>query len=211
MNEVLSLIAIVSVLCIGTISPGPSFVMVARTAVAAGRAGGLAASLGMGIGGAIFAIAALLGLQALLLAVPSLYVVLKLIGGGYLAYLGYRIWRGANTPLVVSTEGGDKKFSGVLRYFGLGLGTQLSNPKTAIVYASVFATFLPNGTSLQAGTALVLMMFFIESSWYALVTLVLSSENARQSYLRFKALIDRTAGGVMSILGVKLVASAQSI
>ena len=164
MNDILSLTAIVGVLIVGTISPGPSFVMVARTAVAAGRAGGLAVSLGMGIGGVIFTVAALAGLQALLLAVPSLYLALKIAGGLYLTYLGYRIWRGANSPLVVSTEGADQEVKGVLRYFSLGLGTQLSNPKTAIVYASVFATFLPDGTSLPAGAALVVMMFFIETS-----------------------------------------------
>lgn len=167
MNEFLSLFAIVSVLVVGTISPGPSFVMVARTAVSAGRAGGLAASLGMGIGGVIFTIAALAGLHALLRAVPALYLVLKIAGGLYLTYLGYRLWRGANSPFVGSTEGVDQEVKGVLRYFNLGLGTQLSNPKTAIVYASVFATFLPDGTSLLAGAALVVMMFFIETSWYA--------------------------------------------
>ncbi|WP_280954700.1 LysE family transporter [Paludibacterium denitrificans] len=69
MDALLSLGGIVGILMLGTISPGPSFVMVARTAVAAGRAEGIAAALGMGLGGTVFTIAALVGLQALLLAV----------------------------------------------------------------------------------------------------------------------------------------------
>ena len=211
MNEIFSLAAIFGVLCVGTVSPGPSFVMVARTAVSSGQAEATAASLGMGIGGVIFAIAALAGLQALLLAVPTLYVVLKLAGGLYLAYLGVRIWRGAGERLTVSSEPATKREGSLLRFLIFGLGTQLSNPKTAIVYASVFATFLPNGVGFQSGVALVVMVFLLETSWYALVALVLSAEKPRKAYLRFKSLIDRVAGGMIFLLGMKLASSARVI
>ena len=211
MNEIFSLAAIFGVLCVGTVSPGPSFVMVARTAVSSGQAEATAASLGMGIGGVIFAIAALAGLQALLLAVPTLYVVLKLAGGLYLAYLGIRILRGAGEPLTVSSEPATKREGSLLRSLIFGLGTQLSNPKTAIVYASVFATFLPNGVGFQSGVALVVMVFLLETSWYALVALVLSAEKPRKAYLRFKSLIDRVAGGMIFLLGMKLASSARVI
>jgi threonine/homoserine/homoserine lactone efflux protein len=66
--------------------------MIARTAVSVSRADGIAAAVGMGVGGALFAVAALLALHAVLLAVPSLYVALKVAGGLYLAWLGLRIW-----------------------------------------------------------------------------------------------------------------------
>ena len=85
----------------------------------------------------------------------------------------------------------------------------MSNPKTAIIYASIFATFLPHGLSLQAGILLVTMIFLLETSWYGLVALVLSAEKARKAYLRFKLLIDRLAGGVILLLGVKLACSAR--
>ena len=77
MQEVVSLIGIIAALAVGIVSPGPSFVMVARLAVAGSRSHGMSAALGMGLGGAAFAIAALLGLQALLLAVPVVDVGLK--------------------------------------------------------------------------------------------------------------------------------------
>jgi threonine/homoserine/homoserine lactone efflux protein len=211
MNEISSLAAIFGVLCVGTVSPGPSFVMVARTAVSSGQAEATAASLGMGIGGVIFAIAALAGLQALLLAVPTLYFALKLAGGLYLAYLGIRIWRGATEQLAVASEPTKKPEGSLVRFLIFGLGTQLSNPKTAIVYASVFATFLPHGVSFQAGMGLVTMVFLLETSWYALVALALSAEKPRKAYLRFKSLIDRIAGGVILLLGLKLASSARAI
>jgi hypothetical protein len=64
MQELATLASIVAALSVGVISPGPSFVMVARVAVASSRIRALATALGMGAGGAIFGAAALLGLQA---------------------------------------------------------------------------------------------------------------------------------------------------
>ena len=56
-------VAILGTILLGAISPGPSFVVVARTAAAASRRDGLATALGMGVGGLVFASAALLGLD----------------------------------------------------------------------------------------------------------------------------------------------------
>jgi len=92
-QELSALVGIVVALTFGAMSPGPSFVMVARTAASQSRANGLYAALGMGLGGLLFATASLLGLHGLLLAVPSLYWVLKIAGGLYLAYLGVHLAR----------------------------------------------------------------------------------------------------------------------
>ncbi len=207
MQELISLLGIVGTLAIGTLSPGPSFVMVARVAVSASRLSGIAASLGMGIGGVVFAAAALLGLHAVLLAVPALYIGLKVLGGLYLCYLGYRIFSGAKHSLQVDTVG-TRQHASLLRSFLLGLTTQVSNPKTAIVYASVFAAFLPSSFSVAFALSLLCVVFSIEAGWYAIVAVLLSSSGPRHAYLRCKAWVDRTAGAVMVGLGLKLIASA---
>ncbi|HKA41234.1 MAG TPA: LysE family transporter [Burkholderiales bacterium] len=208
MQEMTAIVGIAAALAIGAASPGPSFVMVARTAASSTRMNGLCAALGMGIGGAVFAVASLFGLHGLLLAVPSLYVVLKIGGGLYLAYLGVRIWQSAKQPLAADAAPHRGRSAGLLCSFTLGLATQLSNPKTAIVYASVFAAFLPASPSLAFDLAVVGLVFFVETAWYSLVAAALSSIGPRTAYLRFKAWIDRAAGSIMLGLGLKLVLSA---
>lgn len=207
MTEALSLAAIAGALVVGVVSPGPSFVMVARTAVASSRIEGLAAAVGMGLGGVVFAVAALVGLHGLLLAVPSLYIVLKLAGGLYLAYLGVRIWLAAKQPLAGSVARCVDGSHTAARALGLGFTTQVSNPKAAIVYAGVFAAFLPEASTFEFGAAIVALVFVIETGWYALVALALSSEAPRHAYLRFKLWIDRVAGGFMILLGLQLAFS----
>ena len=142
MDPTIALLSILGTIAVGAMSPGPSFVLVVRTSAALSRRDGLAAALGMGIGGLSFALLALAGLQALLMQVSWLYLILKLAGATYLIYLGFQIWRGAATPLAISSDG-QPAGNGWRKSFAIGLATQLSNPKTAIWYASVFAAFLP--------------------------------------------------------------------
>jgi len=204
MQELWALLGILAALCVGVVSPGPSFIMIARTAAAASRADGLAAALGMGAGGFLFGLLALAGLQGLLAAVPALYIGLKVAGGLYLAYLGLRMWLAAGQPLRVDAHVPVR----TRRSFALGFSTQVSNPKTALVYASVFAAFLPREFSLAFAATLLVAVFAVEAGWYALVALALSAERPRAAYLRCKTWADRLAGGALMVLGLRLSASA---
>jgi RhtB (resistance to homoserine/threonine) family protein len=205
MSEVAVLLGILGALLIGAISPGPSFVLVSRIAVTTSRRNGVAAALGMGLGGIIFGGLALVGLSALLLEVAWLYAVLKLVGGVYLVYLAIRIWRGASEPTNVAEITKTKLKESTFSSFALGLFTQLSNPKTAIVYSSIFAAFLPASSPTWLLFTLPPLIFLVEASWYTVVALVFSANAPRSVYLASKRWIDRTAGAVMGALGLKLI------
>lgn len=203
LDILLPLFSITIAIALGAASPGPSFVLVARTAIAAGRPAGLAAAFGMGIGGAVFAGLALLGLIALLAQVGWLYLGLKIAGGLYLCWLAFRLWRGAREPLAVTAEQAAER--GLLRAFSVGLLTQLSNPKTAVVYAGIFAALMPAQPSIWLATLLVPAVFMVECGWYALVAVAFSAGRPRALYLNAKHWIDRAAGGVMALLGIRLI------
>lgn len=207
MSASLALIGILGALLVGAVSPGPSFILVSRISLKLSRLDGLAAALGMGFGGAIFATLALFGLVTVLLQVESLYLVLRILGGLYLLYLGIRIWRGASEPLEVS-EIGTPRSTTALHSFVLGLVTQLSNPKTAIVYASIFAALLPSSAPTWLYLSLPPLVLALEVSWYAIVAIAFSAQRPRSAYLRSKAWIDRAAGAVMGILAARLVSEA---
>jgi threonine/homoserine/homoserine lactone efflux protein len=197
------LVPLLGAILIGAISPGPSFVLVARTAIATSRLDGVAAALGMGLGASTFAAGALLGLQAVLTNVPSVYVAFTMIGALYLLYLAVRLWKGATDPLRI-TDTSPSPRSTIYTSFFLGLATQLSNPKTAVVYASIFAALLPSGQTWSSAFVIVSLIFTIESGWYALVAMAFSAEGPRNGYLKWKRWIDRAAGAVMGVLGLKL-------
>lgn len=198
------LFSILGAMLIGAVSPGPSFVLVSRISITSSRANGLAAALGMGVGGAIFACLAVGGLTAILLQVEWLYIALKILGGLYLIYLGVSIWRRASEPLEIKDTTSFKSQT-PLRSFLLALGTQISNPKTAIVYASIFAALLPQSAPSSLLVALPPLIFMIEAGWYALVAIAFSASGPQSFYIGAKVWLDRLAGGVMGLLGARLI------
>ncbi len=206
MEILVSVLLILGALLVGAASPGPSFVLIARIAMGISRRDGIAASVGMGVGGMIFSILALFGLHAVLTNVPALYLVLKVMGGMYLIYIAIRIWRSAKEPLAVTSENEYEK-SSLKKSFLIGLLTQISNPKTAIVYGSIMAALLPANIPTTLYYILPPLVFLIEAGWYLVVTLVLSGSSPRAMYIQSKSLFDRLAGGIMAGLGVKLVST----
>ncbi|ACI57456.1 Lysine exporter protein (LYSE/YGGA) [Rhizobium leguminosarum bv. trifolii WSM2304] len=201
-------ISIMAALAVGAMSPGPSFVVVSRIAISRSRLDGLAAALGMGAGGVVFAVLALAGLTALLSQFEWLYILLKVAGGAYLIYIAVNIWRGVGEPLEVSDAGDSHRAP--RRSFMTALLTQLSNPKTIIVYASLFAALLPRTVPLDLMIALPLGVFAVEAGWYSIVALAFSARHPRRLYLAAKSWIDRTAGAVMGGLGLRLILSGLS-
>src|SRR5580692_5676953 len=103
-DPLVSLLSILGALILGCISPGPSFVFVTRTAIAVSRRDGLAAALGMGLGAATVCTLSLLGVRVLLSQAQGLYVGFKVLGGAYLVYLAWRVWRGARAPAVSAKQ-----------------------------------------------------------------------------------------------------------
>jgi threonine/homoserine/homoserine lactone efflux protein len=202
-----ALLAIAIALGLGAISPGPSFIVVARNAATLSRQHGMATALGMGTGALLFALMAMLGLAAVLHTVPIAYAALKVGGGAYLVYLGYLIIRGAAAPFDVSTTGTTLATAQrpLWQSYLHGLFTQLSNPKTAIVFASVFSASLPTEFPPSFYLFLPLIAFILDGGWYLCVAYVLSAEQPRQRFLSHKTMIDRAAGTVLGLLGLKLM------
>ena len=207
MSNVAILFSILGAFLLGAMSPGPSFIVVSRIAVAGTRGDAVMAALGMGVGGFIFAVIAVAGLTALLMQVEWLNLTIRLAGGAYLAWLGVRIWRGASEPVAIPETTSPRPKTG-FRSFTRSLFVQLSNPKTAIFYASMFAALLPTPTPAWMLFALPPLLFLIEFGWYMVVGLAFSAQAPRAAYVHSKRWIDRVAGVVVGALGLKLMADS---
>jgi len=190
-------------LMLGAMSPGPTSIYVAKNSIAISRKHGLFTALGTGTGAAIFGMLAVLGLQAFLLAVPSAYLVLKICGGIYLLWMAFKIIKHAKEP--ISSDDETTTQMSLRRAYTTGLITQLSNPKIAIVLASIFTALLPKEIPTYFYVVLPILCFFIDAGWCSLVAVALSAEKPRRVYLKFKAGFDRAAGAVMTALGLKLI------
>lgn len=184
------------------ISPGPAVLMAARTGVTEGLRTGAFLAMGIGVGGVIWAAAALFGLNLVFQAAPALLWALKVLGGLYLIYMAWGMWRSADTPLDMGEAGRLPRSAGSA--FRLGLLTQLANPKPAVLFSAIFVGTVPPQTPLWVYAALLAVVFLNETVWNILVARIFSLNRTRAAYIGLKSVIDRAFGGLLAALGVKI-------
>ncbi|MGL4319885.1 MAG: LysE family translocator [Paracoccaceae bacterium] len=187
------------------VSPGPAVLMSARTGVTEGLRTGFFLAVGIGIGGVIWAMAALFGLNLVFQAAPALLWALKIIGGLYLIYMAWGMWKSADQPLDMG--GADRLPRTPVSAFRLGLITQLANPKPAVLFSAIFVGTIPQGTAVWVYAALLLVVFLNETIWNTVVARIFSFDRSKAVYISLKTVIDRMFGGMLALLGVKIAAT----
>lgn len=118
------------------LTPGPGMFYVGARTLSGGLGEGLASTIGTGFGGLVHVLAAAFGLSALILASAEAFTVMKLLGGCYLVWLGWRSWREAGSALPLAAP---LPALGLWRAFREGAVVEALNPKTALF----FLAFLP--------------------------------------------------------------------
>ncbi len=204
-SEISTLISIGLVQILAVISPGPSFLITARTAVAGSRLDGVKVALGLGAGTVIWSSAALLGLNLVFRAVPILFLAMKVFGALFLMWIAWQIFRHARDPIAMDAAGDEAVASPFLK----GFLTQISNPKVAVFFGSIFIAMLPSEVPLGMTLALIAIVSFNEVWWYSAVALFFGAGPVRRFYLRAKAWIDRATGLFLGALGLRLLWAAR--
>jgi len=150
--------------------PGPAVLYITARSTNQGRLAGLVSVLAIETANFLQAVAATLGLSAILLSSALAFDVVKYLGAAYLIYLGIR-------KLLVSEEGtgnGEIKPESLSRIYWQGLVVNLLNPKTALFFFAFLPQFVdPAKGNVTSQTlflgALFVGMGIITDSLYALV------------------------------------------
>ncbi|SDJ26029.1 Threonine/homoserine/homoserine lactone efflux protein [Ferrimonas sediminum] len=183
-----------------SITPGLCMLLALSLGMTIGLKRTLPMMAGELVGVAIVAISALLGVSALLLAQPSLLLLLQGVGGGYLIYLGLSAWRRSG-----QLDAGDCVTEVSPRQlFVRGLTTALANPKGWAFMVSLLPPFIDHQRPLlpQLGLllAIILCCELVCMALYATggsrLRRLLRQDNVRR--------LHRLSGSVMLVLGVWL-------
>ena len=201
----LSLIPLLAVHWAAMISPGPNVLLVTQTAIARSRAQALAVGAGIATGGFLWCLATLTGITFLLTHFSFLRLALQIFGGAYLCYLAYRLWKNADKKLTPSSSATAK--GSLFRAYLLGLSTNITNPKTAVYFASILPVFLPPQANLWMLGIILALISFSSLLWHSILALGFSHQRIQRAYLTAKKWIDRCCGTALGIFGLKLILS----
>ncbi len=132
-------VGVLAVSLILVLTPGPNMMYLVSRSLTQGRRAGVISLGGVGVGFLAYLTATNLGLSAVFVAVPELYVAIKLAGAGYLGWLALNALRpGGSSPFEPAELSADSS----VRLFGMGLLTSLLNPKIAVMYLSLIPQFV---------------------------------------------------------------------
>lgn len=197
----------VSLLCI---TPGPNMLYVMSTSVRNGFGPSVAAMAGCLTGLLIVLITSAAGLAALLLAWPSLFEALRIIGVAYLFWLGIKAWRNAGHGHAELAAQDAPRTHSLMKLYRGGLATALANPK-AILFA---AAFLPQFVSASAPKAPQFAILIVTMAACDTLCYIAYATGGR-SLARYLArpgmgrLFDRFTGALFVGFGVALLGARQ--
>jgi len=87
----------------------------------------------------------------------------------------------------------------------VGFITNLTNPQSVVFFGSIFAALLPAGAPVWLRAAAVGVIVFDALWWHLTLALAFSTRRAQGLYARVKRPLDYLLGGVLVLLGVRLV------
>ncbi|MCC6940555.1 MAG: LysE family translocator [Novosphingobium sp.] len=188
-------------------SPGPNMLHVMTRSVELGLARSILAMAGCFLAVVMLLSASALGLAALLAALPGAFTVLRVLGAGYLLWLGYKSWT-AKDAAVDLVDGQRVPTISNWRIFRMAFAVGISNP-TALLFAAAFLPQFIDSTKPELPQFAVMILTFgvTEISWffvYALGGRSIASALTRPS---LRTLFNRITGGVFVAFGLAMLGS----
>ncbi|HDS1818509.1 MAG: LysE family translocator [Pseudomonas sp.] len=194
------LIAVALFTILAVISPGADFAMVTRSSYAQGRKAGLAAAVGIALGVQVHVLYTVLGIAVIISQSPSLFLFMKVVGAGYLIYLGYKSLTNATR---ISLDGiGQHTGASVWAALRTGFLTNALNPKTMLFVISAYTQVVQPGSPLALDFAYGAFMSFAHWVWFSLVAVFFSSTALRKAMIERQRLVDRVIGVALIGLGL---------
>ena len=188
-----------------TMVPGIDTAQVLRAVAIGGKKQAYATLFGIMCGVWIWGIGAALGISALLVASKSAYLVLKIIGAGYLLYLGLKmIWesRIINSESITARIEEKKDFR---KTFNMAFLITFTNPKNGAFYVAILPVFLPEGMpAFFGGLILSTIHNLCCLVWF---TMMIYGANFAKETLRkpnVQKIVERVSGIALIGFGIKL-------
>lgn len=191
-----------------TLFPGVDSLLVIRNASRGGWKDGLVTSTGICSGLFVHALVSAFGISALLLQSAVAFNALKLVGGGYLLWLGgcslLRAVRGKKTIELEPSPTIARRFQ-LQRSFREGFVCNVFNPKTLLFYMAFLPQFIdPNRSPILQSLFMAAIHFVIAMIYQGGLTVLVCRVSGWFKSNPLGRLLEGLAGGVLVSFGLRI-------
>ncbi len=199
-----TLLAFAGVSLLLSVTPGPDMAVVTRNALAHGRRGVVLTTSGIALALVLWVTATAVGLSALLRTSSEVLFVLKVVGAGYLAYLGIRTLiesRRRPADLLAGAPAAPPAHA----VFRQGFLSAISNPKLGVFFVTFLPQFvLPGQEVLPRLLELGVVFALIGWTWMNVYGLFVTRVREVITAPRVRQWMERVTGVVLLGFGARL-------
>jgi threonine/homoserine/homoserine lactone efflux protein len=187
-------LAFVAAASVMLLIPGPTITLVVGYALAQGRSAALATAFGVALGDFTAMTLSLLGLGAILATSATLFTAVKLIGGAYLVWLGWKLWRAPVTAM--DANAGTE--TSAQRMFGHAFAVTALNPKSIVFFVAFVPQFIDRSAAYLP-QVVVLVATFVTLALINALAYALAASRARGALSQPSVLrvVNRIGGGIL--------------
>jgi len=191
----------VFIVCLlGAMSPGPSMAVVINNAIFQGRSNGILTSIGHGIGIAIYASFAVLGLGFIINTNIFIFNSLKILSIVFLIFIGVKSILNKEKINLEKKNTKEKVIS-----FLQGLSISILNPKILVWFIAIYSQFMSVNNELIFNIYLVSIAGIIDACWYIILTLAVTTASALNFFQTKLKLIQKIQGIFFIGIGLGLI------
>ena len=203
----LSLIATVTLIhLLALISPGPDFIMCVRNSLTYSRRTGIYTAVGFGGGIAVHIFYCIAGLALIISKSILIFSFIKFLGAGYLIFIGAKSILSQSSKIDVGEEHKKQDIS-ALAAVRSGFLTNALNPKATLFMLSLFTLVISPDTPFPVMLVMGGIMVADTILWFSLVATLLTHKKIRSIFEKFQGAFNKTLGGLLIALGVKVALS----
>jgi threonine/homoserine/homoserine lactone efflux protein len=191
----------VFIVCLlGAMSPGPSMAVVIHNAIFKGRYNGILTSIGHGLGIAIYATFAVLGLGLIIETNIIIFNSLKILSIVFLIFIGMKLILNKEK---LNLEKKDVKENTIS--FLQGFSISILNPKILVWFIAIYSQFMSVNNGLIFNIYLVLIAGIVDAFWYIFLTLAVTTASALTFFQTKILLIKKIQGFIFVAIGLVLL------
>jgi threonine/homoserine/homoserine lactone efflux protein len=191
------------------LAPGPDSMLVLRNALRGGRRVGLSTAAGTVTGLMSWAVAAALGISALLAASRVGYDALRFAGAAYLVGLGIMTLRRRGS-LSSSQPEARRPSPNLYRAYLNGLVSNACNPKIGVFFIAFLPNLMPPGVSTGPFSLVLGAWFAVETGlWLAALVWMAGHAKAWVNRPRLRRRLEQLTGVVLIGFGIRLATESR--
>lgn len=201
------LLTIAAIQLIAIMSPEPDFAMICRNSLVYSRRTGVYSALGIALGILVHVAYSLVGIGLLISKSIILFSTIKLLGAGYLIYIGYKSLQAKPAKKNLDNQIIRQDIS---RFEAIKIGfiTNILNPKVTLFFFSLFTQVISPSTPAIIRIVYGLQMFILTLSWFTLVAIAISHPVVKNRFLSVSHYVEKTMGAILIALGIKVALSS---